>query len=149
MHINSQYIPITANAWYGDDMITLMSEFSGNLMLSCILSYPMLNSILSSIVHIVLPTGNIARMPKVWLKAYWVLRCNTTHNLHLVSSPLIVTLTVITTDAGLLSCNCTAGGSVKLSSSLAHKLFFDTLGTVYLLSVKATSINPRVTDKQT
>ena len=72
---------------------------------------------------------------------------NTTHNLHLVSSPLTVKLTVITVGAGLLSCNCTAGGSGKLCSSLTHEPFTDASGTVYELSVKATSINPRVIEK--
>ena len=64
------------------------------------------------------------------------------HNLHCGSSPLTVTLTVITIVAGLLSCNCTAGGSGKLCLSLTHEPFTDAFGTVYELSVKATSINP-------
>ena len=49
-------------------MIILTSAFSGNLMLSCILSYSMLNNILLSIVHTVSPIGNITRMPKTQFK---------------------------------------------------------------------------------
>ena len=57
----------------------------------------------------------------------------TIHNLHCVSSPLTVTLIGITTDAGLLSCSCMAGGSSKLCSSLTHESFIDAFGTMYTL----------------
>ena len=57
-----------------------------------------------------------------------VQRNESKHNLHCVSSPLTVTLIAITIDAGLLSCNCMAGGSGKLCSSLSHESFIGALG---------------------
>lgn len=64
------------------------------------------------------------------------------HNLHCVSSPVTVTFTDTTTGAGLLSCNCMAGGSGKLYSSLTHEPFIDAVGIEYESWVKATSMNP-------
>jgi len=47
-----------------------------------------------------------------------------------MSSPLTVILTDTSTDAGLLSFNCMAGGSDKLYSSLTHELFIGAFGTM-------------------
>ena len=59
----------------------------------------------------------------------------------------MVTLTVITTGAGLLSCNCTAAVRGRLCSSLTHDPFTGAFDIVYKLWVKATSINPRGIEK--
>ena len=55
---------------------------------------------------------------------------------------------MITTGAGLLSCNCMAGGSGKLCSSLTHEPLTDAFGTVYKVWVKDTSMNPRGIKKE-
>ena len=70
-------------------------------------------------------------------------QCKFITYVHLVSSPLTVTLKLISTGAGLLSCNCTAVVSGRLCSSLTHDPFTDAFGMVYKLWVKATSMNPR------
>ena len=58
-----------------------------------------------------------------------------------------VTLTMITTDAGLLSCSCMADGNGKLRSSFSHESFIGVFDIVYKLWVKATSKNSRGREK--